>query len=1047
MNQDLAPLRVVRSTSLLLGLLALAACSDETGVVTLKGILETQELVDFQDVQVGIQMPQELVVKNAGDGSFSITGIEVPEGLCATDYEFMVEGSCDAQALATKVINLPANTERALRLTFQPYTAMENPVESSFRLITDIKDASGQVTTFTVRVSGRGVTSGIEVVPNPVDFGKVLAGSSRTLEVQVFNRLGVPVDLTTRIGSNGKPEIVNQGGLGRFELLEPSPDVARGGSLLPADTLLEPNASVTVRLRYIPDVSAEGREDRGRWTLSNCSSSLCDLDVTLLGRGTNAAIECAPPAIDFGQVNPGVTSTLRTTCTNAASESVTVLGWSLGLGTAPEYSVVPYTGQVTNLGPSQSFDVEVRFAPTAASVGTDPAGFVVVRGRNPIAGRDLDDVQVALGGEAGGPDIQVTPGNLSFGQVALGTSSKRRILVENIGYNDLEITSINADTQGTGAYAADRAAFVVRPGQSQVVEITFSPTAAGDLASELLVSSNDSDEGEYRVPLMGQGVNLPPCAYTLQPVAINFGIVQVLRSTTQGVRIENIGADACLINDVEIAAGSDPDFGLVNGGETGVFLAAGETKTILVGYTPGSEATHTGELTFYISDPSNSNPVVELRGVGSASALLISPNEIDFGQIGVDCSTRDRVVQIYNTGSTPTVIERVEIPAGVSPEFRLGVLPAGVPAPPGATIAPGQSIEVAVRYRATDLGQDTGFFHIYERGHTDPYVVPLFGSGALDPINEDHFQQLETPEVDILFVIDNSCSMSEEQASLTANFQSFIQFADAQALDYRIAVVATDVDGCPNPRPPQRPNGLDQGQCGYFADGNGDGSARDPGWRLITPDEQPSAEAAFSAIATQGINGSGSERGLDAAYQALSSPIITGWNNGFLRPSAYLALIFISDEEDQSTNAVDFYVNYFLAIKGFRNTNLFSASAIVGDAPSGCGGFQADAGTRYIDLAGRTGGIFESICTADWGSALQNLGLSVFGYKSRFFLSNQPVAGTVEVTLDGLPVMPTAPSGQIRWSYDAPTNSVNFAPLAIPEPGSEIVVRYRPECL
>jgi len=240
---------------------------------------------------------------------------------------------------------------------------------------------------------------------------------------------------------------------------------------------------------------------------------------------------------------------------------------------------------------------------------------------------------------------------------------------------------------------------------------------------------------------------------------------------------------------------------------------------------------------------------------------------------------------------------------------------------------------------------------------------------------------------------------------------------------------------------------MDQGRCGYFADGNGSGTARNPDWRLITPDEQPSPDDAFTAIATQGIDGSGLERGLEAAYRALSSPLITGWNAGFLRQDAYLALIFISDEEDQSNNPVDFYVNYFLAIKGFRNTNLFSASAIVGDAPSGCGNFQADPGLRYIDVADRTGGIFESICTSDWSSSLQNLGLSVFGYKSRFFLGNQPVAGTVEVLVDGVPVDPTAPSGQIRWVYDATTNSVNFAPLAIPEPGSQIVVRYRPECL
>jgi len=255
--------------------------------------------------------------------------------------------------------------------------------------------------------------------------------------------------------------------------------------------------------------------------------------------------------------------------------------------------------------------------------------------------------------------------------------------------------------------------------------------------------------------------------------------------------------------------------------------------------------------------------------------------------------------------------------------------------------------------------------------------------------------------------------------------------------------VSTDVDSCPANQA-QRPLGMQQGKCGYFADGNP--TQRDPNWRIITPDEQPSASAAFAAVATQGINGSGFEQGLEAAYRALSSPQITGWNTGFLRPSAYLALIFLSDEEDQSPNTVDFYVNYFLAIKGFRNTQLFSASAIVGDAPGGCGGFQADAGARYIEAARRGGGIFESICTSDWARALENLGLSVFGYKSRFNLANQPVPGTVTVELDGVD-QPASMGSAINWSYDAATNSVNFSALSIPEPGSEIVVRYRPECL
>ena len=51
----------------------------------------------------------------------------------------------------------------------------------------------------------------------------------------------------------------------------------------------------------------------------------------------------------------------------------------------------------------------------------------------------------------------------------------------------------------------------------------------------------------------------------------------------------------------------------------------------------------------------------------------------------------------------------------------------------------------------------------------------------------------EIEPVDILFVIDNSGSMSDEQQNLASNFNRFIEvLADQVDLDYRIAAVTTD---------------------------------------------------------------------------------------------------------------------------------------------------------------------------------------------------------------------------------------------------------------
>jgi len=1018
-------------------------CPDDENVAQLAGDLKAESAIDFGDVQRGIKSEIQFELKNAGDGPSSISGIEYGDNWTSPDYEFKI---------SDPKVTIAPNGTHTLAVSFQPYAEQEMKVTSFFKLIHDC-DKAGECQTFTITVSGRGVTSGLIVEPDPVDFGKVLVGSSRTMDVTITNALSVGVDVRTKINAEGKAELKNQGGAGRFELLSP---IQASGSLLPGEDLLGGGQSITVQVRYIPDPSANQPDD-GRWVISNCDHSLCEKRVTLTGEGTNTALECTPAEINFGDVNPNASLTLSTRCKNIASESVTITGWGLAAGASTEFSVEPYQGTPASLAAGAEFTVETTFSPTLANVGQVLQTALEISGRNPQANRNLDVTRIPMQGKAGGPDIEVTPLTLNFGQIVLGTSSKKRILISNNGYSTLTIASINGDVASPGNFTVDTVSETVDSGNSKVIEVTFTPTSEGTSNSQVLIMSDDSDEPEVAVDLTGEGLNLPPCRYSLEPISLNFGIVQVLRETTQGFRLRNDGGDDCLINDLAIGPGSDPAYDLIDGPQTGIRLMPSEEMTVIVTFTPSRAGLHEGSIPFYISSTTNSNPEVLLRGTGSESALLITPNELDFGVIGVDCSTPHRAITIYNTGSQATRIERIEIPAGVTSEFELGSVPMGVPSPPGVgvTIQPGQSIEFTVRYHANDLGSDTGLLHIFEAGNTEPYVVPLYGEGSADPINEDRYTQLETPEVDILFVIDNSCSMSDEQASLTANFASFIQFADAQGLAYQISVVSTDMSGgfggpqCTANATPQRPMGMDQAACGYFADGNGDNTQQNPDWRIITPDEQPSPEVAFTAIATQGTSGSGTEKGLESAYQALSSPLITGWNSGFLRPDAYLALIFISDEEDQSPQTVDFYVNYFRAIKGFRNANLFSSSAIV--VPEGGGFGGSNVGHRYTEVAERTGGIFESILTTDWAQALQNLGLSVFGYKSRFFLSNQPVAGTIDVLVNGMMVGSSGsgatPSGQVLWTYEAAGNSVNFATLAIPEPGSEIVIRYVAECL
>ncbi len=58
----------------------------------------------------------------------------------------------------------------------------------------------------------------------------------------------------------------------------------------------------------------------------------------------------------------------------------------------------------------------------------------------------------------------------------------------------------------------------------------------------------------------------------------------------------------------------------------------------------------------------------------------------------------------------------------------------------------------------------------------------------------DTFQQKRKNTFDLLLVVDNSCSMIEEQKKLATNFNNFIQYFDGTDVDWQLGVVTTDVE-------------------------------------------------------------------------------------------------------------------------------------------------------------------------------------------------------------------------------------------------------------
>lgn len=190
------------------------------------------------------------------------------------------------------------------------------------------------------------------------------------------------------------------------------------------------------------------------------------------------------------------------------------------------------------------------------------------------------------------------------------------------------------------------------------------------------------------------------------------------------------------------------------------------------------------------------------------------------------------------------------------------------------------------------------------------FIVTGCSGGEGDP-NADAMPLPDVPPsmategVDVLFVIDNSGSMSQEQASLAANFQRFISNLETtygRLPDLHIGVISTDMGAGANPGTGCSATGDDGSLHTNTACGIDDAYIIDiddgAGGRIQNHDN--SLADAFSCISQLGINGCGFEQPLNSLRRALdgSNP----GNDGFLRDGAMLAVVILSDEDDCSVS-------------------------------------------------------------------------------------------------------------------------------------------------
>lgn len=177
---------------------------------------------------------------------------------------------------------------------------------------------------------------------------------------------------------------------------------------------------------------------------------------------------------------------------------------------------------------------------------------------------------------------------------------------------------------------------------------------------------------------------------------------------------------------------------------------------------------------------------------------------------------------------------------------------------------------------------------------------------------------IEAQKLDVLFVIDNSNSMREEQEGVARELTAFIdelKKGGGVAQDFNVGVITTTVyqHTLTGSMPPLLDyNRLYPSQSGRLqavpdANPDGGGVLLGTGTERVLKATDPELVTKFARLVQQGTNGSGQETPFEAIRLALfdldKTALENGGNGGFLRDGARLLIVNVTDEDDCSEKA------------------------------------------------------------------------------------------------------------------------------------------------
>jgi hypothetical protein len=465
---------------------------------------------------------------------------------------------------------------------------------------------------------------------------------------------------------------------------------------LVAPLTLAAGRSVAFSAHFVPTVL--GITNGSITIASNASDPL--VKIVLSGVGVKQ-LSVNPSTISFGTVAVGNTRAQTITLTNYRSTTVSISRLIVGgTGFTESGLATPLT-----IAAGRSITLTAHFAPTVLGAAN---------GSITIASNASDPlVTIALSG-LGVRQLSASRSTISFGDVAVGSTSAQTVSLTNYGNTSVSISRVGVS--GTGLSDSGLATpLTIAAGRSFTFTVHFAPTVLGAISGSIALTSNAFDP-LFTITVSGTGTGLGHFSAT--PSSASFVKVVTGDTNSQPIRLNNTGSSSVTISSANVSGKGFRITGLT----LPLTIASGRSATFDVVFAPTVTGSVAGSVSL-VSNGTNSPFTIPLNGTGVAATFLLgaNPSSLSFGTVNEGSSSSLNMILTNNGNSHVTISSVLVSGAGFSKSGAVA----------GLTLAPAQSARLSIAFAPAVAGNVTGSVTIASNATNSPAKISLSATGVL----------------------------------------------------------------------------------------------------------------------------------------------------------------------------------------------------------------------------------------------------------------------------------------------------------------------------